>query len=1341
MLICNIPYDVFATTENSTDDISNYKFSYMSTEEALAFLGFLLNSNDIEGKYDNTDIYLYLIGDLKNDPQKESMAKMAFAYVADTLLQARLDDSYDNMVTATSDICSYLEKKYGTNSDYEVANECINSELSTFKKIVLEFVAIATDTESYEIEAVAKGLGYVKDVYTMITNPQKKVKSFTEDVEAILNVAKFTSSVQRYDMYQTFEMYISNANVYLSFGENDISDTIIYFSQEAHNLYNERSKWADCIEKIVKAVDIFKLLNNYWLDWSTDSRIALLKKWAGFIAYTKKSAVEMVDTSRSEYELKTNSFITDSGNTINYCSRSYSLKYDLTSTITKDDIKYTVNGNNLTIDKYIAYDGKYSNIAIPKTINGYTVTKIGDNAFEGYSFDRIIIPSTVSVIGDRAFYGMTSLDDIVILGENVSIANNAFDFVITTNEMTIDQSSLDTYIYCEADSNVRDFISTKKGFYYKSLAWDGNTIWGVASLNKVLNIYTANELAYVSEIVSCGDTLNEFTINLCSDIDLGNNEFTPIGSSEENYFSGSFDGFGYKISNYYANKKGDFVGVFGKVCVKSKSCFKNVTIQGVNENSDNSSRGGLIGSVYMSKDSSLTISDIISDVKDTVCYGKYSGGIVGLIESQGNCNISINKCAFESEIKEGRGFNSSIISGIVAYCSLNEDDNIEIKECLLNGHIQFNRGYQSVSGIAGGLIGKAVKGNYKFLCCCVNGKVVSNSFQSPVGGLVTTFAPNSFLIEDCEVFANIISSGSMVTVVGGFIGNLETENFSDNSNLTINNSFVSAVLKSGFGSIGAFINSYDTKLSDYSIELNNCYFDCGKASVNSSDLVISNHQQMLGGQRASKNDKWYNSGVYNSEYLKTGHDLYSEWNFEDYWNFSKSGYPMLKAFNVEPCSNHDCDGVVTKTTCTEKGYTTYTCKLCGYEYKGDYIDATGHVEGEPVIIESTYDKAGSITISCTVCGAIISKESLPLKERVVELEDGTTWYYDIKDNKAIINRYEGSVEDVSIPSELDGYTVVALEDYLFNRNTVIKTVVVPNSITSISEYAFRGCQSLTSVSLGNSITSIGQYAFCGCYSLTSISLGNNLKSIGDSAFSNCIRLEDLAIPNSVTSIGNAAFMSTKITNAIIPNGITSIGDSTFEGCSNLASVTIPDSVTSIEDWAFCRCSSLTSITIPDNVTFIGDHAFSSCENLKSVVLPNKITSISDGLFTYCSALENVTIPDSVTSIGEDAFNGCLKLKDVYYSTTAEKWNSITIGTNNEPLTSATIHFNDQIGDVNMDGQIDVRDTTAIQKHIVALELFNDEQLFLADTDGDGLVTIMDATLIQKYIAGITPSLG
>jgi len=57
-----------------------------------------------------------------------------------------------------------------------------------------------------------------------------------------------------------------------------------------------------------------------------------------------------------------------------------------------------------------------------------------------------------------------------------------------------------------------------------------------------------------------------------------------------------------------------------------------------------------------------------------------------------------------------------------------------------------------------------------------------------------------------------------------------------------------------------------------------------------------------------------------------------------------------------------------------------------------------------------------------------------------------------------------------------------------------------------------------------------------------------------------------------------------------------------------------------------------------------------------------------------------------------------------------------------------------IGDTDLDGNITIRDVTAIQRHIAELDIFTDEQIALADTNGDGEINISDATHLQKYLA-------
>ena len=64
-----------------------------------------------------------------------------------------------------------------------------------------------------------------------------------------------------------------------------------------------------------------------------------------------------------------------------------------------------------------------------------------------------------------------------------------------------------------------------------------------------------------------------------------------------------------------------------------------------------------------------------------------------------------------------------------------------------------------------------------------------------------------------------------------------------------------------------------------------------------------------------------------------------------------------------------------------------------------------------------------------------------------------------------------------------------------------------------------------------------------------------------------------------------------------------------------------------------------------------------------------------------------------------------------------------------------------VGDVNLDGMVDIRDVTAIQRHLAALKEVTGEALLAADTNGDGAVTIDDATHLQMYFAEYDVVLG
>lgn len=63
---------------------------------------------------------------------------------------------------------------------------------------------------------------------------------------------------------------------------------------------------------------------------------------------------------------------------------------------------------------------------------------------------------------------------------------------------------------------------------------------------------------------------------------------------------------------------------------------------------------------------------------------------------------------------------------------------------------------------------------------------------------------------------------------------------------------------------------------------------------------------------------------------------------------------------------HHYEATITQPTCTENGFTVYSC-ACGAQYVGDEVSATGH-DYETVTIPAGCTEDGSVTDTCSVCG-------------------------------------------------------------------------------------------------------------------------------------------------------------------------------------------------------------------------------------------------------------------------------------------------------------------------------------------------------------------------------------
>ena len=377
----------------------------------------------------------------------------------------------------------------------------------------------------------------------------------------------------------------------------------------------------------------------------------------------------------------------------------------------------------------------------------------------------------------------------------------------------------------------------------------------------------------------------------------------------------------------------------------------------------------------------------------------------------------------------------------------------------------------------------------------------------------------------------------------------------------------------------------------------------------------------------------------------------------------------------DPSHDPDFKAVVTAPTCTEQGFTTYTCE-CGNSFTSDYVNALKH------------DYADGV---CTRCG----KSDVGFEYKVYE------------DHVEIIP-YNGSASEAVIPAEIEGKPVTVIVNSAFSYCTSLTSITLPDSLTSIGSSAFSYCSSLTSIDLPDSLTSISWYAFENCTSLTSISFHGDAPSFSSYVFSNVSALAYYPADNTTWTAavmqdygGEIIWVEHGHTHdyraVITAPTCTKQGFTTYtcacsysfasdytdalghdfvgETCSrcgldpnlqyevnfdrvkitgytgSAAALVIPAEienhpVTSIASGAFNGCTSLTSVSIPNGITTIADSTFKNCSNLTSVVLPDSITSIESSAFYHCTSLTSIDIPSNVTSIGTHAFEGCDSLTSV-----------------------------------------------------------------------------------------------
>lgn len=266
------------------------------------------------------------------------------------------------------------------------------------------------------------------------------------------------------------------------------------------------------------------------------------------------------------------------------------------------------------------------------------------------------------------------------------------------------------------------------GVFAESAAdvWDGtaDTSWYTSAPDaSEYHISTAEQLAGLAQLVNADPGTTNFagkTFYLDNDLDLSGHEWISIGTVlggdyPEYSFCGVFDGQGHVISNLYSHES---------------------YIEGADE-SHNLLRNALFGSVYNGEVKNLGVADaeIWIDPKDNSAAGK---GV--LVDWMGKSKIT--NCWTSGSIYSGTKIEKNIggIVGItVQGCTISGC----YSTATLTGNFTNSEGYYTEPNPAdwpcdtiGGIVGARFDGNLTVTDCWFDGKIVVNSLQAAVGGIV-----------------------------------------------------------------------------------------------------------------------------------------------------------------------------------------------------------------------------------------------------------------------------------------------------------------------------------------------------------------------------------------------------------------------------------------------------------------------------------------------------------------------------------------------------------------------------------------------------------------------------
>ncbi len=358
------------------------------------------------------------------------------------------------------------------------------------------------------------------------------------------------------------------------------------------------------------------------------------------------------------------------------------------------------------------------------------------------------------------------------------------DGVLMTDDGTTLTDAADHYIYNSATGYVTMKVSHFSPFtaVFNKEKWENHAAESYATpvdeTNKFVTIASAEELALFAKQVNAGTSYKGYTVKLAANIDLEENQWTPIGKSGST-FQGVFDGQGYTISSLIVGSTWQSdVGLFGFTTNGEVKNFtlNNAIVKGYLD------VGAVAGTPYTSKYSNITLT---GDVR--VDGFAYVGGMFGKNAYANLTDLTIDVDA-GSYVNAKSGNYRTYVGGLVGFMG---EGNQVVK------NVTSNIDVTGSTCDVGGITGIAHYGN-SFINCKSSGNVTLTSAQDEgdeleIGGIAGVWLNEqgyTVTLTDCS-YTGTLSSNNVKTgavtefCYNGLVGNKYTRN-SDAGTLTIN---------------------------------------------------------------------------------------------------------------------------------------------------------------------------------------------------------------------------------------------------------------------------------------------------------------------------------------------------------------------------------------------------------------------------------------------------------------------------------------------------------------------------------------------------------------------------